>query len=134
MEKKPSKTEQKKKLNKFKEYITSEQFPYKLALADLDGRCAICFRFVKDVVYKGESDTYCSGCKVSESDPISWQVKCTEIMVCVDWKKSSSSQSDEDVVKMHSTLANLSGSCKGQSSALKDYLDAYAKSKSPQGE
>lgn len=93
VDKKPNKAEQKKKLNKFKEYINSDLFPYKLTLVDLEGRCSICFRFVKDCVYKGESDTFCTGCKISEADPISWQVKCTEIMVCVDWKKPANRRS-----------------------------------------
>ena len=109
LDKKPTKAEQKKKLNKFKEYISSEHFPYKLTLVDLEGRCSICFRFVKDAVYKGEGDTFCTGCKISESDPISWQVKCTEIMVCVDWKKAAKSKLDEEVVRIHPSLANLSG-------------------------
>ena len=38
------------------------------------------------MVYKGESDKYCTGCEFSETDPISWQVKCTDLFLCVDWK------------------------------------------------
>ena len=50
------------KLNKFKDYLYGKKFPYKLNFVDYDGRCAICFKFLKTQIFQGEKDTYCSGC------------------------------------------------------------------------
>lgn len=41
------------KVDPFKEYKNSSKFPYKLHLADYEGRCAICYKFLKLVVFKG---------------------------------------------------------------------------------
>jgi hypothetical protein len=41
------------KTDKFKEYKNSTNFPYSLRLADYEGRCAVCFKFLKSVVFKG---------------------------------------------------------------------------------
>lgn len=38
----------------FKDYLASK-CPYRLQLADYEGRCAICFKFLKLEVFKGES-------------------------------------------------------------------------------
>lgn len=71
--------------DKFKEYKTSEKFPYALRLSDYEGRCAICFKFLKSVIFKGENELYCEGCPLSQVDPISWQVKPADLLICVDW-------------------------------------------------
>lgn len=92
---------------------------------DLDGRCAICFRFVKDVVYKGEENTFCTGCKVSEKDPISWQVKCTETVICVDWKKNANFKTEEELTKHHPSLLNLMDESKANPMTLKACLDRF---------
>lgn len=55
------------KMDSFKEYKNSPKFPYKLHLVDYEGRCAICFKFLKLVVFKGENDSYCEGCQLSQS-------------------------------------------------------------------
>ena len=41
------------RLNKFKEYLYGNDFPYHINFVDRDGRCAICFRFLKTKVLKG---------------------------------------------------------------------------------
>ncbi len=41
------------KLNKFKDYLYGDSFPYVVNFVDRDGRCAICFKFLKTRVLKG---------------------------------------------------------------------------------
>ena len=41
------------KLKRFKEYLYGKNFPYTLNFVDYSGHCAICYKFVKRVVYKG---------------------------------------------------------------------------------
>ena len=47
------------RLNKFKEYLYGENFPYVVNFVDRDGRCAICFKFLKTRVLKGEAESFC---------------------------------------------------------------------------
>lgn len=28
---------------------------------------------------------YCEGCQLSQTEPISWQVKPADLLICVDW-------------------------------------------------
>lgn len=73
-------------VEKFKEYRASEKFPYNVNLCDFEGRCIVCYKFLKSVVFKGENDSYCEGCKISQTEPISWQIKPADLMVCIDWR------------------------------------------------
>lgn len=93
------------KLNKFKEYLYGQNFPYKLSFIDSDGRCVICFKFLKTKVLPGEKDTYCSGCDLSMTEPISWQLKVSDIMVAIDWKDISKIK--KDVIFDHPSYANM---------------------------
>jgi hypothetical protein len=93
------------KANRFKEYLNNPNFPYSVHLADSEGRCAICFKFLKGKIFKGEGDNYCEGCTLSQSEPITWQIKVADIVVCVDWKGFGWWRND--VVKQHSSLLNL---------------------------
>ena len=40
-------------VDKFKEYKNSSKFPYSLRLVDYEGRCIVCMKFLKTVVFKG---------------------------------------------------------------------------------
>ena len=93
------------RLNKFKEYLYGPSFPYKLSFVDYSGRCAICFKFLKSHVFQGEEATYCSGCELSPHEPISWQIKVADVMVCIDWKGLDLFK--KDVIKDHSSYANM---------------------------
>jgi hypothetical protein len=73
-------------VDKFKEYKSSARFPYALHLADYEGRCIVCLKFLKTTVLKGENDNYCEGCDLSQSEPISWQVKPADVIICIDWR------------------------------------------------
>ena len=39
------------KLNKFKDFLYGEDFPFKVNFVDYSGRCAICFKFLKTIVF-----------------------------------------------------------------------------------
>jgi hypothetical protein len=90
---------------KFKEYLNSESFPYKIHFTDGDGRCAICFKFLKSLVFKGESDSFCEGCPLSQADPIVWQIKVSDLIVCIDWKKIDCTK--KDIIRDHSSYLNI---------------------------
>lgn len=71
---------------------------------DRDGRCAICFKFLKTRVLKGETESLCEGCVLSYSEPVSWQIKASDVMVCIDWKDINKMK--KNLVKDHSSYAN----------------------------
>ena len=48
----------------------------------------VCLKFIKTTVFKGENCNYCEGCDLSQSEPISWQVKPADLVVCIDWKSN----------------------------------------------
>jgi hypothetical protein len=50
------------KNDSFKDYKKSSKFPYELRFSDYEGRCVICYKFLKSTVFKGENDTFCQGC------------------------------------------------------------------------
>lgn len=90
--------------NKLKEYLYGPNFPYKIKFVDYSGRCAICFKFLKSEIFQGEKETFCNGCELSASEPISWQIKISDVMICVDWKKIDSFK--KNVIRDHSSYAN----------------------------
>lgn len=97
------------KVDKFKEYMNSDRFPYKLLLANFEGRCAVCFKFLKGTVSRSESEIYCVGCPLaSGSEPISWQAKPADLVVYVMWKDTL--RLKKDVIFNHSSYLNLLGS------------------------
>ena len=75
-------------LSRFKEYLQGKNFPYTLNLVDYRGHCAICYKFVKTIIQKRESESYCEGCKVNAKEPICWQLRVTDLMIAVDWVSS----------------------------------------------
>jgi len=75
-------------VDKFKDYRNSPKFPYVLRLVDYEGRCIICLKFIKSTVFKGENENYCEGCDLSQAEPISWQIKPADLIVCIDWRGS----------------------------------------------
>jgi hypothetical protein len=52
------------KIRRFRDYMNSEHFPYKILVLDLNGRCMVCHKIQKMLVFKGESDYFCGGCKL----------------------------------------------------------------------
>lgn len=111
---------QKVKLSKFKDFLYGPNFPYKLNFIDYSGRCAICFKFLKSQVFHGENETYCNGCELSTSEPISWQIKVADVMVCVDWKKMDYFK--KDIVRDHSSYVNLVAQKKNDVETLENCL------------
>ncbi len=46
------------------------------------------------MVFKGESELYCSGCSFVQGDPIIWQVRPADLLVFVDWRGADRMRSD----------------------------------------
>lgn len=109
------------RLNKFKDYLYGPKFPYKLSFIDYSGRCAICFKFLKSQVFQGEETTYCVGCELSPKEPISWQIKASDVQVCVDWKDLNYFK--RDIIKDHSSYANMMVDRKNDIETIENCLD-----------
>lgn len=77
-------------MKKFKEYLYGKNLPYKLNFINNNGHCLICYKFVKSVIYKGESENYCEGCVLPNDDPISWQIMVEDLVIAVDWRTNKS--------------------------------------------
>lgn len=62
------------------------------------------------------------GCPLSQSEPISWQIKVADVMVCIDWKGFGFWRTD--AVREHSSLINLISSKKKEVIDLRDCLNS----------
>jgi hypothetical protein len=95
------------KVKKFKEYLYGKNLPYKLNFMNENGHCLICYKFVKSVINKGESEQYCQGCSLNLEEPICWQIMSNDLVVAVDWKNPWCYKTN--VFRNHSSFLNMSG-------------------------
>lgn len=109
------------KVKQFKEYLFGKNLPYKLNFIDNNGHCLICYKFVKSHIFKGESESYCEGCNLSNNEPITWQIIVTDLVIAVDWKNTWSYR--KDVVKSDSSFLNLSAKRKKDLETIESCLE-----------
>jgi hypothetical protein len=61
---------------------------------------------VKSTLHNGEEEQHCSGCTLSNEEPVSWQISINGLVIALDWKNNWSYKSD--IIRNHSSYVNLS--------------------------
>ncbi len=72
---------------------------------DLNGRCLICHKINKSVIFKGESEYFCSGCELKNDDPILWQIPINNAMICIDWVGYD--RFKKNIIKDHKSFTDM---------------------------